>query len=86
MRGNARGGRAALALAIALAPAAAWAAGTGSEGARLAYVDPGSGSFLLQALFAVLAGAVVAAQQYWTRLKRLLGSGPDARDEDRADG
>ena len=47
----------------------------------LAYIDPGSGSFILQALIATLAGALVAVNIYWRKIKRLLGLSSDG-DED----
>ena len=40
---------------------------------HLAYVDPGTGSFLLQALVAGLAGAAVAINVYWKKIKAFLG-------------
>ena len=49
------------------------AAGFDSQELRLAYLDPGAGSFILQALVATIAGAIVAINAYWTRIKRLLG-------------
>ncbi len=71
----------ALALAFAL-PAAATAASSGGA-PRLGYVDPGSGSFILQALVATLAGAVVVANSYWGRIKRFLGfSSAEPSDEE----
>ncbi len=46
------------------------------------YVDPGTGSFVLQALAASLAGVLVAANGYWKRMKARLGresgGGPDS--------
>ena len=64
-----------------------WAAlsGTGPGGdLRLAYIDPGAGSFLIQALVAAAAGIAVTVRLYWTRLRRLFGlSGrPDANEDD----
>ena len=41
----------------------------------LAYLDPGSGSLLLQALVGGVASAVVLAKVYWRRAKRFLGFG-----------
>jgi hypothetical protein len=38
----------------------------------LLYLDPGSGSLLLQALAGGVAGVVVAGKLYWARLLRLL--------------
>ncbi len=65
------------------------AAGIDSQGPRLAYLDPGAGSFILQALVVTIAGAIVAIHAYWTRIKRLLGlaekgegEGPSANGSD----
>jgi hypothetical protein len=52
-------------------------------GGRLAYIDPGAGSFLLQALIAAFAGIVVTMSVYWQKLKSLLGLG---RDDDKNNG
>jgi hypothetical protein len=38
----------------------------------LAYLDPGSGSMLVQLLVGGVAAAVVALKLYWYRLLRLL--------------
>ena len=38
----------------------------------LAYLDPGSGSLLLQGLVAGVASAAVFARLYWRRAKRFL--------------
>ena len=72
----------ALLVASALsAPIVALAAGSGSlPPTQLAYVDPGSGSFILQALVATLAGAAVAINAYWAKLKRFFGR--DSTEED----
>ena len=56
-----------------------------SEGPRLAYVDPGAGSFVLQAVVAMFAGVLVAGNVYWSRIKRFLGLGSDANDDDTND-
>lgn len=37
-----------------------------------AYVDPGSGSYLLQLLVATLFGALFAVRVFWARIKGLL--------------
>lgn len=37
-----------------------------------AYVDPGTGSYLLQILVAGLLGLIYAARLYWTKLKNFL--------------
>ncbi len=39
----------------------------------LLYLDPGSGSFLIQLLLAVLLGAGVAIRLYWSKIKTLFG-------------
>jgi len=38
----------------------------------LLYLDPGSGSFLIQLLIAGLAGASIAIAASWSRIKRWL--------------
>ncbi len=38
----------------------------------LLYLDPGSGSFLIQLLLAVVLGAGVAVRIYWTKIKSLF--------------
>ena len=38
-------------------------------GEAYAYVDPGTGSYLLQILIAGLLGAAFALKLYWTRVK-----------------
>ncbi len=38
----------------------------------LLYLDPGSGSFLIQLLLAVILGAGVAVRIYWTKIKALF--------------
>jgi len=40
-----------------------------------AYLDPGSGSMLLQLLAGGVAGVAVAGKMYWRRLKRALRFG-----------
>lgn len=39
----------------------------------LLYLDPGSGSFLIQLLLAAIAGLSIAIGANWSKLKRLLG-------------
>ncbi len=50
----------------------------------LLYLDPGSGSFLIQLLLAVLLGAGVAVRMYWSKIKSLFGK-KDAQPEPVAD-
>ena len=46
---------------------------------QLAYLDPGSGSFLIQALVALVAGIAVALRTYWEKVRAFLGfSGSDS--------
>ena len=40
----------------------------------LAYIDPGSGSMLLQMLLGGVAGVAVAVRMYWHRLRAFFGS------------
>ena len=69
-----------LSAAIAIAVPSAEAAPIGG---RLAYIDPGTGSFLVQALIAAFAGIAVTMGLYWRKLKSLLGLGQnDAADDD----
>ncbi len=38
----------------------------------LAYLDPGSGSFLLQIILASILGALFVAKSYWNKLRGLF--------------
>ncbi len=63
--------------------AVAAAIGLGSDDLRLAYIDPGAGSFVVQALVAALAGIAVTARIYWSKIKNMLGfATSDEDDED----
>ena len=46
-------------------------------GGKMAYLDPGSGSFLIQILIALFLGGAFAIRAFWGRIKsffaRLLG-------------
>jgi hypothetical protein len=46
------------------------------------YLDPGSGSFIIQILIASLLGVGLALRAYWTKIKARLGGKQDAADED----
>ncbi|NIB40038.1 hypothetical protein HBA55_10595 [Pseudomaricurvus alkylphenolicus] len=53
-----------------------------------AYLDPGSGSFLIQMLIAGLVGAFYTIKMYWYRLKALVGEwmGKDVERNEADDG
>lgn len=63
-------------------------------GPAFAYLDPGTGSMLLQLILGGIAGVLIVARLYWSRLKRLLFSSrssqktvpdpPDPRNNDEA--
>ena len=39
----------------------------------LAYIDPGTGSIILQSIAAAVAGAAIIAKLYWHRILRFFG-------------
>lgn len=51
-------------------------------GDKLAYLDPGSGSFLLQLLIAALLGAGIALRASWGKIRGLFGKKPADEDQD----
>ena len=55
--------------------------------APLPYLDPGSGSFLVQLLIAALLGIGVAVRASWSKIKGWFGIKPtvDEDDDDDAD-
>ena len=69
-----------VATAFEFAPRVAGASWSGGQ--QLAYIDPGAGSFLLQALVAALAGIVVTLNLYWRKIKGFLGFRSDPTDEE----
>jgi hypothetical protein len=50
-------------------------------GKQNAYLDPGSGSFLLQLLIAGLLGLGVAVKVYWNKVKGLFGGKANTQQE-----
>jgi hypothetical protein len=50
--------------------------------APLPYLDPGSGSFLIQLLIAALLGLGVALRASWSRIKGWFGVKPKADEDD----
>ena len=51
----------------------------------LIYLDPGSGSFLIQLLIAGIAGLGIAVGANWAKLKRLLGKNKKKTETDDED-
>lgn len=51
----------------------------------LPYLDPGSGSFLLQLLVAALLGLGVAVRASWGKIKGWFGVKPKTDDDDDAE-
>jgi len=47
---------------------------------HLAYLDPGSGSLLIQALVASIAGGTIALRRYWARIWPKKRSGGEEKD------
>jgi len=45
-----------------------------------AYIDPGTGSFLIQGLIAAIVGAGLALKLYWRRIKSALTGKPIPED------
>ena len=54
-------------------------------GEELAYLDPGSGSFLIQILIAALLGVGVALRASWSKIKGFFGIKSNKVDEDDED-
>jgi hypothetical protein len=73
----------ALAIATALGLVPGLAGASWSDAQQLAYVDPGAGSFILQALVAAMAGVVVVLNVYWRKIKGFLGFGKNATDAEK---
>jgi hypothetical protein len=48
----------------------------------LPYLDPGSGSFIIQIAIAALLGLGVAIRASWSRIKKYFGVKPKPEDED----
>jgi hypothetical protein len=51
----------------------------------LPYLDPGSGSFLIQLLIAALLGIGVAVRASWSKIKGWFGIKPKTDEDDDAD-
>jgi len=50
-----------------------------------AYLDPGSGSMLVQLLLGGVAGAAVIVKLGWQRFRSLFGGSPPPKDEIKSD-
>jgi hypothetical protein len=48
----------------------------------LPYLDPGSGSFIIQIAIAALLGLGVAIRASWSRIKKFFGMKSKSKDED----
>jgi len=53
--------------------------------AILGYLDPGSGSFLIQLAIAAVVGLAVVLRLQWSKIKKLFGKGKPTEDEDSDD-
>ena len=51
----------------------------------LPYLDPGSGSFLIQLLIATALGLAIALRASWGKIKGFFGAKPKSDDEDDED-
>ena len=51
-------------------------------GNELAYLDPGSGSFLIQLLIAALLGAGIALRASWGKIKKYFGIKTEMDEDD----
>ena len=49
------------------------------------YLDPGSGSFIIQIAIAVLLGLGVALRASWSRIKTFFGAKPKPEEDDNDD-
>ena len=48
----------------------------------LAYIDPGTGSFLIQGIIAAVIGAGLAVKMFWHRIKSVFTGKSTAEDDD----
>jgi len=55
-------------------------------GKTMAYLDPGSGSILIQVIVAGLLGAGLLIRSQWAKIKKILGMTPaNTREDDTKD-
>ena len=50
-----------------------------------AYLDPGTGSIVLQVILGGIAGVLVAGKLYWSKLKQLVGRDRSEKASQRTD-
>lgn len=48
----------------------------------LAYIDPGTGSFVIQGIIGAVVGGAFAVKLYWKRIKAKLSGKPMEKDAD----
>jgi hypothetical protein len=48
----------------------------------LPYLDPGSGSFLIQLLISTALGLAIALRASWGKIKSLFGAKPKSEEDD----
>ena len=48
----------------------------------LAYIDPGTGSFVIQGIIAVVVGAGLAIKMFWHRIKTVFTGKSPAEDDE----
>ncbi len=51
----------------------------------LGYLDPGSGSFLIQLAIAAVVGLAVILRLQWTKIKKLFGGKSEPKEDDDSD-
>lgn len=50
-----------------------------------AYLDPGTGSMIVQGVIAALGAAVLGVRMYWHRIRRFVSGNPSRGREDRGE-
>jgi hypothetical protein len=53
--------------------------------AILGYLDPGSGSFLIQLAIAAIVGLAVVLRLQWSKIKKLFGRKSETTEDDDSD-
>ena len=53
--------------------------------AAYAYIDPGTGSFVIQGIIAAVVGVGVAFKMFWHRIKGAFGGKTELEDDDTDD-